>query len=536
MEMTLEQAVGQKLMLAFEGTEPRAEILETIQARDVGGVTLFRALNVENPSQVRSLTSALQESAAKAGQPLLLIAADQEGGQLMAIGGTTPFPGNMALGATGSIDLARKTGRALGRELAAMGVNVNYAPVCDVNSNPQNPVIGIRSFGEDPASVAGLCVAMIEGMQAAGVAATAKHFPGHGDASSDSHYGMPLVPHDRERLEQIEMPPFAAAIEANVRLIMTTHVAFPNLNDGVALPSTLSPMLLEGLLRKELGFRGVIISDAMNMAAIRQGRGLIVDAIAAVRAGVDLLLLVDDAIVQGEVYSALLQAAQRGLLSPAKMISSAERVLALKQWLADAPRPSLDAVGCAEHRDLAFETAARSITLVRDEVNLLPLRLSSDARLAVIVPQSVDLTPADTSSYVTCKLAEALRRYHPAVEELVVPHAPSETDIALVRQQISNYDVVIVGTINAFAQSNQAALVEALLDSGVPTVVVALRLPYDLKAYPRAPVYICTYSTLPPSMVALAQALWGQIPFVGRLPVSISELYPLGYGLNTNPS
>ena len=536
MTLTIEQAVGQKLMLAFEGTEPSVEILETIRARHVGGITLFRALNVESPSQVRSLTAALREAAAQAGQPPLLIAADQEGGQLMAIGDTTLFPGNMALGATGSVDLARKTGYALGRELAAMGVNVNYAPVCDVNNNPQNPVIGIRSFGEDPAMVAQFCAKMIEGMQSVGVAATAKHFPGHGDTSGDSHYGLPIEPHNRERLEQIEIPPFAAAIEANVRLIMTTHVAFPNLNEGVTLPSTLSPMLLEGLLRDEMGFRGVIISDAMNMAAIKQGSGLIVDAIAAVAAGVDLLLLLDDTAVHEDVYSALLQAAQRRLLSPAKMISSAERVLALKQWLADMPQPSLDVVGCAEHRDLAFETAARSITLVRDDTNLLPLRLAPDARLAVVVPQPVDLTPADTSSYVTCTLAQALLQYHPAVDEFVVPHAPSDADVAALRQQISDYDTVIVGTINAFAQPNQVALVKALLETGVPTIAIALRLPYDLQVYPNAPTYLCAYSILEPSMEALARTLWGQTPFVGRLPVSIPELYPLGHGLNTSSS
>ncbi|MFQ6101888.1 MAG: glycoside hydrolase family 3 protein [Anaerolineae bacterium] len=532
MKLTLDQAIGAKLMLSFAGIEPPSDILVMVRKQHVGGVTLFRSLNVVAPAQVRALTGVLQRAAVASGQPPLLIAADQEGGQLMAIGDTTPFPGNMALGATGSIDLARKTGRALGRELAAMGVNVNYAPVCDVNNNPQNPVIGIRSFGEDPAMVARFCAAMVEGLQSSGVAATAKHFPGHGDTSGDSHHGMPVEPRDRERLEQVEIPPFAAAIEANVRLVMTTHVAFPNLNEGVALPSTLSPALLEGLLREELGFRGVIVSDAMNMAAIRQGSGLVVDALSAVAAGVDLLLLVGDMAVQRNIYSALLQATERTLLSPAKMMSSAGRVLTLKQWLAAMLQPSLDVVGCAEHRDLALETAARSITLVRDEADLLPLRLSSDARLAVVVPQPVDLTPADTSSYVTCTLAQALRHYHPSVDEFVVSHAPSDADIAALRQKIGEYDTVIVGTINASMQSNQAAMVKALLDTGVPTIVVALRLPYDLQAYPNAPTYLCTYSVLAPSMDALAGVLWGDIPFKGRLPVSIPGMYPIGHGVD----
>jgi beta-N-acetylhexosaminidase len=529
MTLTTEQAVGQKLLLSFEGTEPSPEVLTTIRRQHIGGVTLFRAANVESPAQVRELTAALQRVAGASGQPPLLIATDQEGGQLMAISGTTLFPGNMALGATGFTELARRTGQALGRELAAMGVNVNYAPACDVNSNPQNPVIGIRSFGEDPARVAQMCAAMVKGLQEAGVAATAKHFPGHGDASGDSHYGTPVQLCTRERLDQVELPPFQATIEAGVCLVMSAHLAFPNLTDDVPLPATLSSVLLRELLRDDLGFEGVIVSDAMDMKAIWQGPGLIVDAIAAMKAGVDLLLLVGEMESHRTVYAALVQAVERTLLSSSQMIASAGRVLALKQWLAGKRRPSLDVVGCVKHRDLALETAARSITLVRDEASLLPLRLSADARLAVVVPQSVDLTPADTSSYVECALAESLRRYHPSVDEFVVPHAPSDTDVAVLRERICDYDMVVVGTVNASVQPGQAALMRAVLETGVPTIAVALRLPCDLQAYPKAPTYLCTYGILRPSMDALADAIVGEISFRGRLPVSIPGLYPVGY-------
>ncbi|MEA3375289.1 MAG: glycoside hydrolase family 3 N-terminal domain-containing protein [Chloroflexota bacterium] len=533
MTLTLEEAIGQKLMLAFEGTEPTAGILETIGTGHIGGLTLFRPLNVEGPAQVRRLTAALQEAATRAGQPPLLIATDQEGGQLMAIAGTTPFPGNMALGATGSVDLARRTGQALGLELAAMGVNVNYAPVCDVNVNPRNPNVGTRSFGENPAAVARFCAAMVEGLQSSGIAATAKHFPGHGDAGSDPHYELPVVPHDRGRLARTAFPPFEAAVEAGTRLVMTTHVAFPSLSDGLALPSTLSRTLLGGLLRREMGFRGVIISDAMDMAAIEQGSGFIVDVLAAVAAGVDLLLLLDNPAAHEAVTSALTQATRRRLLSPRRVRASAERVLALKRWVADVRQPALDVVGCPEHRDLAFETAARSITLVRDEASLLPLRLSSEARVGVVVPGSVDLTPADTSSYVSCDLAEAVRRYAPSAHEFVVPHAPADADIASLRHQAGEYDVLIVGTTDAAGEPWQAALVEALEGTGVPMVTVGLRLPYDLQAYPTASTYLCTYTILAPSMDALAGALWGKIPLRGRLPVSIPGLYEPGHGVLT---
>jgi beta-N-acetylhexosaminidase len=533
-QLTLEQAIGQKLMLSFIGTEPSPDFLATLQRQHVGGVTLFRHDNVIDPPQVRRLTAALQRAAAASGQPPLLIAADQEGGQLMTIdGGATRFPGNMALGATGSADLAYQTGYALGRELAAMGVNVNYAPCCDVNSNPQNPVVGARSFGEDPALVAQLGAAMVRGLQAAGVAATAKHFPGHGDTATDSHHHIPIIRHDRDRVWQVEFPPFAAAIEAGVQIVMTAHVAFPAFDDGLLLPATLSPALLRGLLRTELEFAGVILSDALDMAAFSQG-DLVIDTLASAAAGIDLLLLNADATTQQNVYTGLLQAAQRTLLSPKEVIASAERVLALKRWLAQTPLLPLEVVGSAEHQALAFETAARSVTLVRDDARLLPLRLAPDARLAVIVPQPVDLTPADTSSYVNLSLARDVRAYHAATDEFVVPADPTATDIDGLRQRLDGYDMIIVGTINAVAQPGQAALVNMILSSGVPTVAVALRLPYDLAAYPTAPTYACTYSILPTAIEALTQALWGRIPFSGRLPVSIPGLYRLGHGISTD--
>ena len=328
---------------------------------------------------MRELTAELQRAAAASGQPPLLIGADQEGGTLIALTGTTPFPGNMALGATRSTDLARRQGLAVGRELAAMGVNVNYAPVCDVSSNPRNPVVGPRSFGEDPALVGSLAAAMVQGLQEAGVAATAKHFPGHGDTSTDSHYGTPVLPYTEERLRRVELPPFAVAVEAGAKLVMTAHIALPALNDGLELPATLSPCILKGLLRDELGFTGVIVSDALDMGAIQQGPGLVVDAIAAAAAGVDLLMLTDSGYMLTIVHAAVAQAARRGLLPEAAVHDAARRILALKNWVSNREQPDLNVVQCAEHMALAYEIGARSVTLVRDSAGLLPLHLSPEA-------------------------------------------------------------------------------------------------------------------------------------------------------------
>jgi beta-N-acetylhexosaminidase len=511
-------------MLSFAGLEPPAELLAGLARQHLGGVTLFRALNVKDPAQVRRLTEALQRAAAEAGQPRLIIAADQEGGQLMAVGdGPTAFPGNLALGAAGSADLARQAGYAMGMELAALGINVNYAPVCDVQLNPRNAVVGTRSFGEDPALVARMCAAMVEGIQAAGVAATAKHFPGHGDTADDSHFGTAVLPHDEARLRRVELPPFAAAVQAGARLVMPGHIALPGLG-GAALPATLSAPTLRGLLRGELGFDGVIISDALDMKAIEQGPGLVIDAIAATAAGVDMLLLNIDAAGQRSVYAGLVQAARRGLLAEADVLASAERVLALKEWLGRREQPRLEVVGCAEHKALALDIATRAITLVRDRAGRLPLRPAPEARLAVVAPRPADLTPADTSSYVVPALGEALRRYHPAVDDFVIPLDPGEADIAALRQRLSEYDLVIAGTINAGEHPGQAALVNALLAAGVPLAAAALRMPYDLAAYPAAPTYLCAYSIVEPAMQALAAALFGRAPCEGRLPVTIPSL------------
>jgi beta-N-acetylhexosaminidase len=539
---TLESAVGQKLLLAFHGyNQLPSELSAAIQSYRPAGFTLFRAFNLKHPAQVFALTANLQRAARASRLPPFLIAVDQEGGQLSAIGeGTTPLPGNMALGAAGSTDLAYQAGQVLGRELGAMGINVNYAPCCDVNSNPANPVIGIRSFGEDPQRVAELTAAMVQGIQSCGVAAAAKHFPGHGDTSGDSHHGLPVLAHNLDRLDHVELPPFAAAIDSGVKLVMTGHLAVPAVDDR-QLPATLSAPLVEDILRKRLGFSGVVVSDAMDMGAIHQGQDLGASAVMACAAGVDLLLLTTAAADHERVYTRLLAAArgQDGIpptLDAAQLYVSARRVQALKQWLASQPAPpDLSVVGCADHRAVAAQIAARSVTLVRNQGQHLPLRNLADGRLAVVLTAPQDLTPADTSSYETHTLPQYLRECGAAVDEYLLPAAASETQAVKLVAQIENqkpaYLAVILGTINASHDPVQAALARGLLRLELPTVIVALRLPYDLTVFPEAPTYLCTYNMLAPSMRALARVLCGQTGPLGHLPVSIPGLHPIGHGL-----
>lgn len=319
--MSLAADAGQLFVIGFPGTEPDSDVESLIRDEGVGGVILF-ARNLVDPPQVRRLTAHLQSFSSALP---LLIATDQEGGIVLRIGSdgaeATPWPGAMSLGAAASADLTRRVGAGIARELRAMGINMNLAPVLDVNVNPSNPVIGVRSFGADPHRVAENGVAYIEGHHEAGVLATAKHFPGHGDTAFDSHLALASVPHAIDRLEAVELIPFRRAIAAGVDAIMTAHVAFPAVEPDPATPATLSPAVLTGLLRQRLGFDGLVITDCMEMKAIADHVGTVEGAVRAIAAPLvpirperTLLLAVDPAPVveveeRGATGSPVLQAA-----------------------------------------------------------------------------------------------------------------------------------------------------------------------------------------------------------------------------------
>ncbi len=532
-----DRAVLGRVMVAFVGERLPARVADRLTEAPAAGMTVFRHHNVGSPGQLRELTDAVQRAAdrgaaaadggtAAAALPLL-IAADQECGQFLALGdGPTAFAGHMALGAVGDADLTERVGEAIGREVRAMGVNVVYAPVMDVATNPANPALGIRSFGDDAAEVGRLGAAMVRGLQWAGVASAIKHFPGLGDAGVDSHHGVAVVGGSRERMASVELAPFRAGIEAGARLVMSAHVAAPGLAEGSMLPVTLSRTVMTGVLRTELGFEGVTISDALDMAALAQGPAQAVDVIAAARAGVDLFLCAADPAAQRRIESTLVAAADRQLLDPADAAASLARIATLRRWLGSAGtgQPDLAVVGCASHRALSRELAERSVTLVRDDAGRLPLRLSADATILAVMPRPTDLTPADTSSLVPPGLARALRTRHAHVDEMLVLPSPSDTDIAAACELARTSDAVVVGTLDAAREPGQAALVAALAATGTPTIAVAMRAPWDVATYPAGVTAVATYSILPDSLDALVAALAGAIPFAGRLPVTVAGI------------
>lgn len=490
-------------MYSFRGSLPPPEFVAAVRSGEAAAFCLFN-YNAGTPQAVRALTEPLYAAARDGHLPPPILGIDQEGGQLMAVtGGATELPGNMALGATRSARLAVDAGRVLGRELLALGVNMNFAPSLDVNNNPANPVIGIRSFGESPALVAELGIAVMRGIESEGVIATLKHFPGHGDVQGDTHHVAPVVKHPRAYLENVEFYPFREAIDAGARAVMSSHLIFEAVDADN--PATLSPAVMTGLLRGEMGFSGLTLTDAMDMYAVaRFGTPGIRQALDA---GNDLVLL-------GHIPDQLALTRAMGYTPPPER---AARVVDARRRIPDA-LPPLSVVGCDEHRQVAQAIADAAVTRVR---GTLPLDVPADGRIVVITPRPVDLTPADTSSQVRIGLADAIRARHPRTDWLELEPAADDAALGALLAQAEGAARVIVGTIAAENDPRQAELVRQLIARGHDPVVIAMRTPYDLAAFPMVNTYLCIYGIRQPNTEAAARALFGEIEARGVLPCRI---------------
>ncbi len=338
--MTLDEKIGQMLLFGWNGDAPEdrrmvnAHASALIDEFGVGGVILM-GRNVGPPKQARATLAELQMRAKDRGLPPLFVAVDQEGGrvQRLAPPDYPPRPSAREIGASGDPAQARAAARALGEELKRLGFNWDFAPVLDVDNNPNNPVIGDRSYGDDPRTVAAMGAAAVRGFQDdAGILACGKHFPGHGDTDTDSHQALPRIPHDRARLDAVELVPFRAALGAGLAAVMTSHILFPALDAN--LPATLSPAILTGLLREELGFDGLLITDDLEMKGVAEGWGAAEAAVLAVIAGADLLLCCHTWETQRKIRQALVSAVQTGRLAEARIDDANRRIASAKtRWL-----------------------------------------------------------------------------------------------------------------------------------------------------------------------------------------------------------
>lgn len=511
-------------MLAFEGTETPDWLENLLRTSPPAGLTLFRESNMTDPEQTAALITDLQR--ANGSDRPLLVAVDQEGGQLQGLVDSTPFAGNMALGAVDDPDLTRRVARAMGEEMLSVGINLNYAPVADVVSRPRNPSLGVRGFGDDAGLVSRHVAAAVSGYREAGVLCTLKHFPGKGEARVDPHYELPRMDLDRDRLDSVELPPFVAGFEAKADLLMTGHYSVPEITGDDELPVSMSRSAIHGFIRGQLGYSGLVITDALDMGALDQGAGQVVDIMASLAGGTDLLLCMPDEALRERARLAVQRGVSRGLLDPATLDRSATRVTMLRDGLpAGSPDPSQ--VGTNE--SLAGELAQRSVTLVRNDAGVLPLDLPADSRVLVLEPTPTNVTPADTTAVYPATLAEEMRVRHPNTTGLVHPHDPVSDEISALVGKAASHDVVIVGTVNA--SEGQVELVRALARTTKVLVTVAMREPQDLASFAEVPTHIATYSGHRSSMRATVTAMLGEKDFAGSLPVSIPGLYPAGHGL-----
>lgn len=525
--MTLEEQIGQLLMVGFWGDSTSQEIIDLIQRHHIGNVLLF-SRNIRDARQVFELTRSLQEIAREAGQRYpLLVAIDQENGLVQRLGeAVTLFPGNMALGATGSEEVAYEVALATGRELKALGINMNLAPVVDVNNNPANPVIGVRSFGEDAQQVARLAAAMVKGYQEAGIIACLKHFPGHGDTAVDSHLALPAIPYALERLEALELVPFRRGIEAGAESVMIAHISFPALTGQDTLPATLSNAIIQGLLREKLGFNGAILSDCLEMRAISETFGTERAAVMALQAGIDLVLVSHQYTRQRGSIEAVQAALQAGELSPRTVQQAAERVLKLKagslSWInVPSLTTELTSIGCEAHIQLQDQAYELSTTLVRNEDELLPLRLKPGERVVVLSPQRNSVSMVEDRYYSDEVLADIIGQFHSPVEMLSISAGPVEDACRELLQASSESDIFVIATVNAHLDEGQAELVRHLVASGRRIIGIAVRNPYDLLAFPRLRTYLVTYEYTRPALTAAVRIIFGQRQAQGHLPVSI---------------
>ncbi|MCY8981586.1 glycoside hydrolase family 3 protein [Bacillus halotolerans] len=594
--MTLDEKLGQMLMPDFrnwkkEGesspqafTKMNKEVAGLIKKYQFGGVILF-AENVKTTEQTVRLTDAYQKASPKI--PLLL-SIDQEGGIVTRLGEGTNFPGNMALGATRSRINAYQTGSMIGKELSVLGINTDFSPVLDINNNPDNPVIGVRSFSSDRELTARLGLYSMKGLQRQNIASALKHFPGHGDTDVDSHYGLPLVSHNQKRLREVELYPFQKAIDAGADMVMTAHVQFPAFDDttykskldgsDIMVPATLSKKVMTGLLREEMGFGGVIVTDALNMKAIADHFGQEEAVVMAIKAGVDIALMpvsvtsLKDEQKLASVINSLKEAVKNGDIPLQQINKSVERIISLKIKRGIYPaqhdssidkkvKKALKTVGSKHHMKTEQKIAEKAVTVLKNDQHTLPFKPKKGSRILISAPYeeqtaSIEKTIHDLmqrkkiKSVSLNKINFAEKVFNAEYEKQVKEADYIITGSYVVKNDPVVNDGVIDDTVtdsSKWATAFPRAVMNAALQHKKQFVLMSLRNPYDAANFEEARALIAVYGFkgyangryLQPNIPAGVKVIFGQSKPKGTLPVDIPSvtkpgdiLYPFGYGVN----
>jgi beta-N-acetylhexosaminidase len=559
--MTLDEKIGQLLVPSFESTylptdtDLFEQLAGFVRNQHVGGFIAFGGSQpvpgvLLNPAYANVILGQPLEAASTFNrlQALsripLLNSADFEWGVGMRIAGATSFPRAMAFGATGDDRLAAEAARVTAIEARAIGVHVNFAPVADVNNNARNPVINTRSFGETPSAVSTMVASYVKSLQANGVLATLKHFPGHGDTDVDSHLGLPLIPHSRERLASMELPPFRGGIEAGAAAVMTSHIELPALEPSPQTPATFSAAIAGNLLRGELGFKGLAFTDSMKMAGVTRIANPGAAAVRALRAGHDMLLDLPD---PPAAFEAIKAAVASGELREERITQSVERILRAKARLGLHLKKevSLDAVvqnvGGRANRAVAQTVSERSLTLIKDERNSVPLRLPANA--AILYLSVLDYRGGWGIAAPSRTMAPELKKRWPNVTAIELSDDTTPSEIDLLQATADRFDAVIASVfVRASSGSGRMDLAppvaRALNDiarrtraSNKPYVTVFFGNPYVATALPDLPAMLLTYDFYDLAELTAVRGIAGEAGIAGKLPITLPGMFAVGHGL-----
>ncbi len=539
-KMTLDEKIGAVMFPVTSGeftnlnSDAFQKIKDNIQKYHVGGYHM-EGFSGGDPASGALLISRMQALA----KVPLLITADFEGGVGVQFDGATRFPRGMAIGATGDTQYAYDAARFTAQEAKAMGVSINFYPVVDVNDNPANPIINVRSFGENPQRVGEFGAAYVKGTEDQHVLATAKHFPGHGDTSVDSHIELPVLPFDRARLDKIELLPFEAAIQGGVGAVMTAHIYLPQLEKTPGVPASLSRSITTGLLRDDLGFKGLIFTDGLPMHAITSNFGAEQAPVMAIEAGADVALEPVDVL---KTFAALQDAVKSGALTEKRLNQSVRRLLAAKAWagLSERRAPALDQldtlVSSPAAQQKSQEIIEHALTLVKDEGHALPLHLSDDEQ--VLLLNFVDANDQEYPGTAGLTFRAEFLKRHPKTLFATVTPAISPSEARLIQQLAGSYKSVVVSCSIRIASYKgslglndvQQSLLKALVQHKGPFVFALFGSPYLLNYLPELPSYALAYDFYPGAETAMVRAIFGEIRFAGRLPVTVGN-FPVGFGL-----